>query len=70
MVLSSFPSLTIGWNQSSMFTQGYFLFLCLWGSCFFLVFRESGKEKSLVFTSLKASGRVAAFDQHNVQPCG
>lgn len=58
-MVSEFPSLQAGIGPPC--SPGCFLFLCLWGSCFFLVFRESGKEKSSVFTSLKASGRAVVF---------
>lgn len=54
-----------GWDQFSVPIHEYFLFLCFWGSCFFLVLSESGEEKPLAVPSLKASGRAVASDNTN-----
>lgn len=59
------PVSNSGWDQFSVLIHEYFLFLCFWGSCFFLVLSESGEEKSLAVPSLKASGRAVASDNTN-----
>ena len=61
----SLPISHRGWDQFSVLIHEYFLFLCFWGSCFFLVLSESGEEKSLAVPSLKASGRAVASDNTN-----